>query len=378
MTTSLRTIGIDVHKDTYSLAAYNPCDNTYFAEVTIEATTKAVLKYLNQLRKMNGDIEIRIGYEAGPTGFNLKRDLEKEGYDCRIMAPTSIYKEAGGKNVKTDKRDARELSRVLFWNAYKEVVPPTRFNEATRDYIRMRDDYKDEEKRAKQQLLSFLLRKSMNYNGTYWTQKHFTWLRGLKFDIEVDNLTFQEYLSHVQTLMDKITLLDAKIEEFSKDEHYKENVDKLKCFVGIDTHVAMVLVTEIGDFNRFSSATQFASYLGLCPLEHSSGSTERKGGITKAGNGRCRKMLCESANSVARANPSRKSKRLISRQMGMSADVVAYADRGSSRIKKKYFKLVNHGKSNNCAKAACGRELACFIWGMMTGNMEARGELKIQ
>lgn len=119
--------------------------------------------------------------------------------------------------------------------------------------------------------------------------------------------------------MDALTLLDARIEEFSESDRYKEEVDKLKCSAGIDTHVAMVMLTEIGDFDRAGSAESFSSYLGLCPGEQSSGRSIQKTGITKVGNIHCRKLLCESANSIARSNPYRKSKRLCERQKGQDA-----------------------------------------------------------
>ena len=235
----------------------------------------------------------------------------------------------------------------------------------------MRDDRNDELKRAKQHLLSFLLRRGRQYQGkNYWTQMHMKWLRIIEFENPVDQLTFREYLNEVTRLMDAIELLDAEIEEFSRNERYAENVSRVRCFAGIDTHSAMVMVTEIGDYGRFPSAEAFASYLGLTPGEHSSGKSAIKTGITKTGNTHCRRMLCESANAIARTNPYKKSKRLLSRQIGMDPDVIAYADRGSSRIKKKYYALKENGKHSNVAKAACARELACFIWGMMTGNYD--------
>ena len=203
----------------------------------------------------------------------------------------------------------------------------------------MRDDRHEELKRAKQHLLSFLLRRGRQYQGkNYWTKMHMNWLKKIEFENPVDQLTFKEYLNDVARLMDAVVLLDAKIEEFSKNERYAENVSKLRCFAGIDTHSAMVMVTEIGDYSRFPSAEAFASYLGLTPGEHSSGKVAIKTGITKAGNAHCRRILCESANSLARSNPYKKSKRLLSRQKGMDPDVIAYADRGTSMQHKKLSK----------------------------------------
>ena len=191
------------------------------------------------------------------------------------------------------------------------------------------------------------------------------WLKEQEFENPVDQLTFKEYLNEVTRFMDALVLLDAKIDEFSKDERYAEDVSKLRCFVGIDTHSAMVMVTEIGDYNRFESAESFSSY------EYSSGKSAIKTGITKAGNAHCRRILCEYANSLARSIPYKKSKRLLSRQMGMEPDVIAYAGRGTARIKKKFFTLKKNGKHTNVAKAACARALACFIWGMVTGNYDS-------
>ena len=368
----VRTIGIDVHSETYSISTYNPQTETFIGECTVEADARNVIRYVSKLRKETAmPVSIDVGYEAGPTGFGLKRELEKAGIRCHVMAPTSIYRPAAGVRVKTDARDARSLARAVYWGSYSEVMPLSEEDEAYRDYIRMRDDRNDELKRAKQHLLSFLLRRGKQYQGkNYWTQKHMGWLRKIEFGNPVDQLTFKEYLNEVTRLMDAIELLDAEIEEFSRNERYAENVSRLRCFAGIDTHSAMVMVTEIGDYGRFPSAEAFASYLGLTPGEHSSGKSAIKTGITKTGNTHCRRMLCESANAIARTNPYKKSKRLLSRQIGMDPDVIAYADRGSSRIKKKYYALKENGKHSNVAKAACARELACFIWGMMTGNYD--------
>ena len=374
----IRTIGIDVHKDSYSISAFNPQTTNFSAETTVAADSNSVITYLKRLKKEIAEpVTIEIGYEAGPTGFGLKRELEKAGYTCHVMAPTSIYRPAAGVKIKTDAKDARTLAKAVYWGSYSEVIPISEEDESYRDYIRMRDDRKEALKKAKQNLLSFLLRRDRKYSGgNTWTQKHLSWLKKQEFESPIDKLTFQEYLNEVTRLNDAIVLLDAKIEEFSREYRYKDKVDKLRFFAEIDTHIAMVMLTEIGDYNRFASAEAFSSYLGLCPGEHSSGKNIQKGGITKAGNSHCRKLLCESANSIARTNPYRKSKRLLERQKGIAPDVIAYADRGSARIKSKYFKLIDYGKNANVAKSACARELSCFIWGMMTGHMESRDEIR--
>ena len=226
----VRTIGIDVHSETYSISTYNPHSESFIGECTIEAEAKNVIKYVARLRKETAvPVSIEVGYEAGPTGFGLKRELEKAGIRCHVMAPTSIYRPAAGVRVKTDARDARSLARAVYWGSYSEVMPLSEEDEAYRDYIRMRDDRHEELKRAKQHLLSFLLRRGKQYQGkNYWTRMHMGWLKKIEFRNPVDQLTFKEYLNEVTRLMDAIELLDAKIEEFSKNERYAENVSKLR------------------------------------------------------------------------------------------------------------------------------------------------------
>lgn len=331
-----------------------------------------VVNYIKRLQKDVGlNVSIISGYEAGPTGFGLLRDLTEIGINCKVMAPTTIYEKKGGNRIKTDRGDARKLSKALYWEAFKEVVPLSAEDEAIRDYIRMRDDRKDALKKAKQQLMSFLLRKSKHYpeKGTSWTQKYRAWLRSITFELPADQLAFSEYYAEVCRLEEAVERFDLQIGEYSQEDRYKERVAVLRCFGGIDTHIAMAIVCEIGDFSRFPTAKAFSSYLGLCPGQQSSGAKTQMTGITKAGNSHLRKLLTESANSMARSTIFQKSKRLKARQAENPAAVIAYADRGTSRIRYKYRKMVQEGKNPNQAKAACAREIACFVWGMMTGNI---------
>ena len=163
--------------------------------------------------------------------------------------------------------------------------------------------------------------------------------------------------------------LDQQVEEYSQDDRNKEKVSNLRSFGRIDIHITMAIVCEVGDFSRFPTPKEFSSYMGLCPGQQSSGGKTQMTGITKAGNNHLRKLLTESANSIARTTIFKKSKRLKARQAGNPADVITYADRGTSRIRYKYKKIVQEGKNSNLAKVACAKEIACFVWGMLTGNI---------
>ena len=147
------------------------------------------------------------------------------------------------------------------------------------------------------------------------------------------------------------------------------NVHKLSCFIGVKTVTALAVLTEIGDFKRFSSARHFASYIGLTPGEDSSGGEQNHLGITKAGNRHVRCLLIEAAQSYCRGQIGFKSKALKARQDGNDPEVIAYADKANERLRRKYYRMVlKNNKKTNVAKTAVARELACFMWGMLTGN----------
>ena len=114
----------------------------------------------------------------------------------------------------------------------------------------------------------------------------------------------------------------------------------------------------------------YAAYLGLAPGEHSSAEKVNRLGITKAGNSHLRLLLVEAAGGICKGAIGHKSKMLKQRQQGNSAEVIAYADKANARLRSKYYRLIRHGKKRNVAVAAVARELACFVWGMMTDNID--------
>ena len=180
----------------------------------------------------------------------------------------------------------------------------------------------------------------------------------------------EEYLLTYNTLVDKVERLDKRIEELAADRDYAEDVHKLSCFLGIKTQAALSLITETGDFKRFANAQQYASYLGLVPGEDSSGEDQSRLGITKAGNRHLRMLLVEAAQNYGKGQIGHKSKELKKRQEGNSPEIIAYADKANERLRRRYYRMVlSRNKRSNVAKTAIARELACFIWGMMTGNV---------
>ena len=365
-------VGMDVHKENFTLCCYDVMQDKIFFTQKLEPDYNQILKYLTAIRKtFHENVDFVCGYEAGCLGFTLYHQLTQHGVNCVILAPTTMLKPAGKKKIKTDKRDAALIARCLAFNNFSPVHVPTTQDEEVKEYLRMRDDHKLALKKVKQQILAFCLRHGFCYTGTkhHWTVAHITWLRSLKPEGLYGEI-LSEYMLTFQTLSDKLERLDQRIEELAQMESYHEGVKKLSCFLGIKTHTALATMVEVGDFQRFPSAERFASYIGLVPGEDSSSDSVNRLGITKAGNTHVRKLLVEAAQSYTKGQVGYKSATLKKRQTGNSPEVIAYADKANERLRRKYYKMVlSKNKRANVAKTAVARELACFIWGMMTDHI---------
>lgn len=369
-------IGMDVHSTKYTLCAMEPVigeEDRVFASIKETPDYKNILMFIENLKmKLGADnkYDIQCGYEAGCLGYSLYNQLTFAGVKCVILAPTTMLTQQGIR-IKTDARDAYMIAQCLSYGGYHAVYIPTEEDDSVKEYLRMRDDHKLALKSVKQQINAFCLRHGYKYEGTKWTIAHLKWLR--KLDVRgLNRETLDEYMATYEENEAKIERYDKRIEEIAEQENYREKVKKLECFLGIKTHTALSLIVETGDYRRFAKGNVYAAYLGLAPGEHSSSNNVNRTGITKAGNRHLRSLLIESAGGICKGAVGHKSKDLRARQNGNPADVIAYADKANTRLRSRYYKFIRHGKKRNVAVAVIARELACFVWGMMTENIEIK------
>ena len=366
-------IGMDVHSTNYTLCAMEPtigAEDRIFGEIQVAPDYKEILCFIESLKMKLGffdDYSIECGYEAGCLGYTLYHQLTGAGIKCVILAPSTMLTQQG-QRIKTDRRDARLIAQCLCYGGYHPVYIPTGEDDAVKEYVRMRDDHKLALKKLKQQINAFVLRHGHQYAGTKWTIKHLIWLSKLELH-PMYRETLNEYMTSYEEQEAKIERYDKRIEEIAAEARYKDKAEKLGCFLGIRTHTALSLIVETGDFKRFAKGNTYAAFLGLAPGEHSSSTSINRLGISKTGNAHLRCLLIEAAKSICKGAIGHKSKELRSRQNGQPAEVIAYADKANTRLRRKYYKMIRHGKKKNVSVAAVARELACFIWGMMTGNI---------
>jgi transposase len=305
---------------------------------------------------------VRVAYEAGPTGFGLARALTEAGIDCVIAAPGKIPRAAQDR-VKTDRRDAEHLVRLLLAGKLEPVRVPTSAEEAMRDLVRAREDVRGDLMRARHRVSKMLLRHDQRFadGQQAWSQRHRDWLARIELSDPVAQLVLRDYLASVEAIVIRRDELERRIVELIPGSPWSELVPRLRCLRGIDTLTAVGLCAEVGDFERFARAGELMSYLGLVPSEHSTGDKRRLGAITKSGSRHARRLLVEAAWHY-RAGP-RPSRELSKRQAGQPEHVIALSWKAQLRLGRTWRRLaVERGKRRTLVAVAVARELAGFCW----------------
>jgi transposase len=355
-------VGLDTHKRSIHVAMLRP--DAPAQEHAMTTDGEAVRRWAKRvLRQSPG--RVVCAYEAGPLGFALQRQLVGLGLACQVVAP-SLIPVKPGERVKTDRRDARKLAEMLRAGLLVEVYPPSPQQEAVRDLCRAREAAKRDLHRCRQRLSKFLLRRALLWTPgrQAWTKAHRTWLRGLQLEHAADQFILDDHLLAVDQLEARLAGVESELEAISQTTPYREPVGWLRCFRGIDTITAMTIVAELHEPQRFQSPRDLMAYLGLVPSEHSSGERRRRGTITKAGNGHIRRVLVEAAWHY-RHRPGVGIK-LRQRRRGQPARVIAIADRAQQRLCRRFRRLTERGKPPNKVVVAIARELAGFLWAVMT------------
>jgi transposase len=374
MKDSITWVALDTSKK-FHVAAILVDGEDEMREARIPNEPRAIRRFARKLVRTAGGGEVRVCYEAGPCGFALMRQLEAAApLVCEVVAPALIPVRPG-ERIKTDRRDARKLVQYYRSGDLIMVHPPNEAQESVRDLVRCRESVSRDVVRARHRIAKFLLRRGQVYGqGRAWTQRYESWLAGLKWEQEIDRQTVQMYILGLSQAKDRLKALDEQIQQISESGWYREPVGWLRSFRGIDTITAMTILAEIYYFGRFSTARQLMGYLGLVPSEHSSGNRRCRGGLTRAGNGRARRILIEACWQY-RHKPA-VGRVLQRRRQGQPAWVIAHADRAMVRLYRRHQRLLMRGKHPCQAAAAVARELVGFIWAVMREGEARRGILQ--
>lgn len=360
---SIAYAGLDVHKDSVVVVLLGESGQEPIVEKQMENDSVKVKKFFSKWSK---EYDLQCCYEASSCGYVMHRWLKDIGISCDVVAPSLIPRRPGDR-VKTDRRDAMNLARLYRAGELVSVRVPSEAEESVRSLVRCRETMQRELRKSRHYILKFLSLRGFVYrDGSNWTQKHWRWLRTLKFD-GPDDVVWQEYLALMEYKLGRLDELDRQIEQIAFSDTYKKAVGYLRCFRGIDTVTAMVVIAEMVDFNRFAGPCKAASYVGLTPGRYQSGESSRNCGITKAGNSRCRRVLVEAAWHYA--HPPTLCSSLKKRQECQPPEVVAHCWKAQHRLYKKFRLLAS--KDRRKAVVAVARELIGFIWAVVTGHFDS-------
>jgi transposase len=373
MSIALIYLGFDVHKESLTIAVL-PADAAAPTRVDrLPPDRRKLRRYLARLAEGG---ELRCCYEASGAGYVLHRWLTAWGYACAIVAP-SLIPQLPGHQRKHDRYDARQLARLYRAGELTVIRIPSEAEERVRDVVRTRSTFQRDLHRTRQRVIKFVRRRGYAYapGKRHWTQAHRRWLRELLRDPGLaaeDATVLGEYLALAEYLEQRRAAFDRRIEALALTPALQATVGRLGCFRGVDTHAAMVLATELGDWQRFTSAGQLMAYLGLVPREDSSGPRERRGSITKAGNAHCRHALDQAA--WANRHPPRVGRALRARQAGQPPAVVAHSWQAQQRLHQLYRRVAAR-RGAAIAVVAVARELIGFLWAVeQDTRAAARGQ----
>lgn len=357
-------VGLDVHAQNVVACALDTATGEIIRD-KMACEPVAVAAWLERF----DPTRLQVVYEAGPTGFGLARYLREHGIDCVVAAPSKLLR-APGERVKTDKRDALGLARILSLGQIAQVRVPTLGQEGLRDLSRARMAAAKDLAHARQRINSLLLRHGRHYPvKSRWTGPHLAWLSRQRFVSPATALTLQSYLEEQVLLLGHLKRLEAEITEQAAHCEYAQVINALMCFRGIDVTTGYGLAVEIGDWTRFTGSS-IGAYLGLVPSEHSSGSSRSQGAITKAGNTYARRLLVEAAWQHDRPY-SRPGARLL-RQFNLvdSATRIRAMD-GNRRLHRAWERFNARDKMRTKANTAIARELAGWCWSVAAPLQQA-------
>ena len=351
-------VGVDAHKKDLFIAMLigdAPTPVTW----TVPNEPAAVRRLVRRLER-NAPGPVRACYEAGPCGYALQRQMATPRLSCQVIAPTLIPRKPG-ERIKTNPRDARKLAELLRAGLLTEVRPPTPADEAVRDLCRARDDAREDLQRCRHRMGKLLLRRGLHYSGRNWTRAHRRWIDSLEWAQPAERVVVDDDLLAIDHTEARLIELDARVADVAQTEPYRERVGWLRCFRGIDTLTAMLILAELHDFRRFDSPRALMAYLGLgTGRGFQRRQASARGRITRTGNALVRRVLVETAWHYQ--HRPHVGVALARRRKGQPGRVIAIADKAQQRLCRRFRRLAEQHKPSPKIAVAIARELSGFLW----------------
>lgn len=345
-------VGLDVHVKAIRVAAVGP-DGEVVDRGEVPNRPAAVIAKLERIAAAGA---LRVCYEAGPTGYSLVRALRAAGISCIVIAPSLIPTKASDR-VKTDRRDAAKLARLLRSGDLQAIAVPSPEQEAVRDLARLRETAVRDLQRQRQRLTKFFSHHGITEPPmrSRWTNQWWTWATRVRVPQAASQIVLDDLRHIIVHHTERVAALTRELTEVVTSGQPHRVVQEFQVLHGIGVITAAAIQAEVGDLRRFQHPQQLFAYAGLVPSEHSSGARQARGGITHSGNAHVRYLIVEAAWHYIRPITARKGD-------GPLTEVEKIAAHARQRLHDRFWRLVSKGKARQEAVVAIARELLGYLW----------------
>lgn len=295
-------IGIDIHKRSWKI--HTRTDLFDGRGITMPPEPKSLKKYVDS--HFCGH-EVTCAYEAGCCGYSAHRQFESYGWTSLVVNPADISRTGKSQYQKTDKIDARLISRELKDGRLRSITVPDKKREQLRCLFRRRNDIVKDLRKTKGKIKSELLYLGIEvpkaYDNANWSKAFRRWILELNFEYETADYTLKSQVDHFEYLDKSLREVSNQLRAYCR-KHYKKDYYLLRSVPGIGPIVACGILSELGDLRRFSNMKQLAAYVGLIPGISQSGDTSRSLGINPRGNRIMRSYFVEASWQALRYDPA--------------------------------------------------------------------------
>jgi transposase len=272
-------VGLDVHKRSWNAAVF--LDGVYVRNIHQPPSPKALYSFL--ITNFPG-ADYRCAYECGKFGFWIQRQFKDLNIECLVVNPADIPSTHKDEVYKNDCRDARGIAHALANNQLKPIYVPSFEQEADRHLVRMRKKIWRDLVRCKNRIKGFLdyvgIPIPPQFDNANWSHNFINWLQQLPLEQPALRTTLNYQIREVQLLRRELLSICNDVRKLMRSKKYKSIYYRLRTITGIGPLTTAALITEIGDIKRFASFYHLNSFIGLMPMEHSSGEKIMKGRIT--------------------------------------------------------------------------------------------------
>lgn len=301
METQKLFIGLDIHKNSWSVDMRT--DLFHHKYFTQPSNPKILEQYVD---KHFPEHQIHLCYEAGCCGFSTARYFSNLAWQVTVVNPADVPTSDKHHYQKTDKIDAKHLSKQLSIHNLKAIHIPSETDDFIRCLVRQRNSIVKQKRVVKNRIKSFLLfigtKIPEEFDNPNWSKGFLVWLGEQYQHNEIGKLTLQSQLTLLATLHKEYLKIAVELRAYYR-KHHKELYYLLKSVPGIGGYISSVLLSELGDFSRFKNEQQLSSYVGLVPGIHASGDGEKTMGITPRCRSLLRSYLIEAAWVAVRIDP---------------------------------------------------------------------------